>query len=610
MRKTSGSFFSEVLNCDFLNSKNSITAKTPNFPSPLISKTGNKKSSLFYNTHSYPTKVPVEDICEYVERHTKPGDVIMDPFCGSGMTALATKLMGRNGYFSDLGTLAMHLTFNHVRECDTKALKTSADLILNELRQNDNPYAFTYGKSNLELKTVIFSSVSECLRCNDEIAFWDVAIDPQTFDLKKEKKCPSCNSDLDRSEKKSIYYSPVQFTYGTFEAKSYKHSAATPKLLQTTDFHLPKKWRLSVPDIKVGENREMYIRSALKLHGIDKLSDFYTPRNLYALDKLYRLINQVSNIRIRSVLMLAFTNTCWHGSKMRRFNNRGGHRPLTGTLYVPQLISEGNVYDIFDRKIRTLMRYYSEISKNKNSNWHHLAQTSATDLSHIKDNTVDYIFTDPPFGSNIFYADCNFLSEAWLGELTDTSKEAVVNKSLKKSSGGKSLNDYQLLLQSSFKEMSRVLKRGATGHIVFNNTEGEVWSSVIEAIEEGGLKLKKTHALDKIQKSVKGNKAANGKENVATIDLVLEFQNTKSYLRTASAKKSISHTELPKVVARIYPEFMKDASFDDQEFIDANFFSFFMAHCHTKRIDTSNINFQDVKKALKLSSESGDLLTA
>jgi hypothetical protein len=37
---------------------------------------------------------------------------------------------------------------------------------------------------------------------------------------------------------------------------------------------------------------------------------------------------------------------------------------------------------------------------------------------------VDCIFTDPPFGENIYYADLNYLVESWHGVRTDSGPEA------------------------------------------------------------------------------------------------------------------------------------------------------------------------------------------
>lgn len=76
----------------------------------------------------------------------------------------------------------------------------------------------------------------------------------------------------------------------------------------------------------------------------------------------------------------------------------------------------------------------------------------------IGDKSIDYIFTDPPFGENIYYADLNFLVEAWHGVMTATANEAIVDRAKKKG-----LNEYQELMKRCFKEYHRVLKPGRSG---------------------------------------------------------------------------------------------------------------------------------------------------
>ena len=162
----------------------------------------------------------------------------------------------------------------------------------------------------------------------------------------------------------------------------------------------------------------------------------------------------VDDDRVKRALAFAFTNTAWHGTRMRRFNARGGQRPLTGTLYIPQLSSEANVLEVMRNKIAQLERYYRNFQPH-GVEAPSLVLGSATDLSDIPDGSVDYIFTDPPFGSNIFYSDCNLIWESWLGRLTDAAREAVVNRSLTVAKGGKSLEDYDALISAAMREMAR-----------------------------------------------------------------------------------------------------------------------------------------------------------
>lgn len=62
-------------------------------------------------------------------------------------------------------------------------------------------------------------------------------------------------------------------------------------------------------------------------------------------------------------------------------------------------------------------------------------------------NSIDYVFTDPPFGGNLNYSELNFIWESWLRVRTNNTSEAIINDTQKKG-----LNEYQALMEQSFKE--------------------------------------------------------------------------------------------------------------------------------------------------------------
>src|SRR5262249_15717668 len=78
---------------------------------PLVRQMRGVKSTPIYLAHSYPTKVPPEAIVPYIEHYTAPGQVVLDPFAGSGMTGVAARLAGRHALLNDLGVGAAHLAF-------------------------------------------------------------------------------------------------------------------------------------------------------------------------------------------------------------------------------------------------------------------------------------------------------------------------------------------------------------------------------------------------------------------------------------------------------------------------------------------------------------------
>ena len=122
--------------------------------------------------------------------------------------------------------------------------------------------------------------------------------------------------------------------------------------------------------------------------------------------------------------------------------------------------------------------------------------TADCTCSGVPPGSVDYIFTDPPFGENIYYADLNFLVESWHGVLTDPESEAIVDKAKKKTAA-----DYQELMRRCFEEYHRVLKPGRWMTVVFSNSKNAIWRAIQEAMGTAGFVIADVRTLDKKQGS-------------------------------------------------------------------------------------------------------------
>jgi len=517
------------------------------------------RNSTFYLAHSYHTKVPPEAITPFIEHYTKPGDVILDPFCGSGMTGVAASLAGRRAILNDLSPAAVHLAWNHTRPCDPEAL--AAGLAVLDARLGDT-FRSLYGTRDDHgqpalIHWTLWSTRHTCLYCKQMFALWDV-MDRASGRLGSSIQCPRCQKNIRRTELSTIDSVPAWIAYETAGGKR-REKAATAEDIELAKAPGTEGVGLWHPHIPIGPEREMYIRCALHLRGISTIADFYTPRNLQALSLLWQAIMGVADDRIRRALAFAFTNTAWHGTRMRRFNARGGQRPLTGTLYIPQLSSEANVLEVFRNKVAQLQRYYRAFQPH-GVPVPAIRLGSATALSGIPDGSIDYVFTDPPFGSNIFYADCNLIWESWLGRLTDMSDEAVVNRSLPADKGGKSLGAYSDLMGGAMREIARVLKPDGWATVVFHNTDAAVWQAIRDAAEQAGFSFHEAASLDRRQQSHKGYKGRSGEEDVAHFDVVFNLRKAAvgdAALRPRAKRAPKPHLDLRQLVAAI----MKDSRF-------------------------------------------------
>jgi DNA modification methylase len=127
-----------------------------------------------------------------------------------------------------------------------------------------------------------------------------------------------------------------------------------------------------------------------------------------------------------------------------------------------------------------------------------LCQVLSAENNKISANTVDYIFTDPPFGANIMYSELSFLWESWLKIKTNNKEEAIEN-----SSQYKTLFDYQEIMQRCFAEYYRILKPGKWMTVEFSNTGAAVWNGIQTSIQKAGFVIANVAALDKQQGSFK-----------------------------------------------------------------------------------------------------------
>lgn len=506
------------------------------------------RNSAFYNAHSYHTKVPPESIKHFIEHYSKPGDVVLDPFCGSGMTGVASALAGRKTILNDLSPAAMHLAWNHSQPCDPDMLFETfvslesrvVDEIAKLYRTKDNQ-----GRPAL-IHWTLWSVKHRCTECTNSFLLWDV-MERDTGRLGREIACPHCQVKLKRSNLENLGSVPAWMSYQDEKGKRHEKSPSDDDIAHAMSIERESitQW---YPKVDVDSGREMYIRCALQHQGIKSVADFYTPRNLQALALIWEAINQIKDERYKRVMAFAFTNTAWHGTRMRRFNARGGQRPLTGTLYIPQLSSEANVLEVMRNKIKQLARYYTAYSPST-QDMPKLLLGSATELKQVRDNSIDYIFTDPPFGSNIFYADCNLIWESWLGRITDVSKEAVMNRSLKFAQGGKTLEDYAGLMRQSMKEMARVLKPDGWATIVFHNSEASVWQALRDAAIEAGFDFHEASSLDRKHLSHKGYKGRSEKENVAHYDVVFNLRKREHVKTSLPGMSGRSKVKLEELIA-------------------------------------------------------------
>ncbi|OAA30192.1 DNA methylase [Kosmotoga arenicorallina S304] len=518
---------------------------------PFAADVSEGKNDPIYNAHSYHTKVPHKAIMRYILHYTEPGDIVFDGFCGTGMTGVAAQMCGdkktveslgytvledgkildengkafsklgaRYAILNDLSPAATFIAYNYNTPIDAEAFEREAKRILEEVEAEcgwmyltlHNPTPDQIQKAVEMLKTkgkgfkednilpwgkinyTVWSDVFTCPECSGEVVFWEAAVDKDQGKVLTEFQCPHCGATLVKRKLERV----METKYDKAIGQTIKQAKQMPVLINYTfrkkrfektpdDFDLALIEHIETSDIPYWYPTNRVPKGdktgdPLKL-GITHVHHFYTKRNLWVLASIFSKISSPE-------FLLLFNSQLINISKLNRY--RPGvsfpYNPLSGTLYIGSQVSESSVFTAYRNKIKKLQKAFSEIKEIN------IVNVSSAENQQLSEVSVDYIFTDPPFGGNLMYSELNFLWEAWLKVFTNNKPEAIINKVQRKG-----LLEYQELMTRCFKEYYRVLKPGRWMTVEFHNSQNSVWNAIQEAIQRAGFVIADVSTLDKHQ---------------------------------------------------------------------------------------------------------------
>jgi len=465
--------------------------------------------------HAYHTKVPHPAIMRYILHYTQPGDTVFDGFCGTGMTGVAANMCGvasdvnslglskakvgvRHGICSDLSPIASLISAAYTSKFNSIKFKKNAESILEQV---ESEYGWMYdikvdGKP-AKMNYVIWSDVFICHSCGEEIVLWDQAVDLEGETMNDEFCCPHCGASCSKKNMKKAWetvFDPIAKETSSMNKRvpvrvNYTSGGKRREVdISHVDFESKKIEAIDIsgyPSTKLvdGFNTSQPINS----NGVTYTHQFYSKRNFIYLNRIRELVK--GDIFLETWLTSALQNA----SNMYKFrmDRKGGI--LNGTLFIPSLTIEQNPYRLLKAKINDFTAIAYQTRGNAV-----VGVSSATALSNIKDNSIDYMFIDPPFGANIMYSELSSIWESYIGVFTNNKEEAIIN-----SYQNKTLFDYQELMNHSLKEFYRILKPGKWLTMEFSNTSAAVWNSIQNALQGVGFVVVNVAALDKKQGSFK-----------------------------------------------------------------------------------------------------------
>jgi 16S rRNA G966 N2-methylase RsmD len=436
-----------------------------------------KSHTSMYLMHKYWARKPHNVVAEYIKVYSKPNDIVLDPFSGSGVTAIESLKLKRKAIAIDLDPLA-----NFIARCTLLPL---------DLKEFSRVFQ-KIGKKTKETINTLY--LTKCVKCKKEVIAEAIIWGKDT--------------------PKEIRYS-CDCENGTQWKEMTKDDYKILKKIEKRDIPY---WY---------PQNELIWNTRVNVHKGTRVSDLFTRRNLIALSMIYHELEAIRDKTIKELMQFTFSSALPQASKMVFIIKQRGRKSgktveekkevgswATRGYWVPSEYFEINAWNCFEERFKKIVRGKEESNKlieiyNEGKEFSDLDNKanilfltrSSLDLSNIPSNSVDYIFTDPPYGDSVPYLELDYMWNSWLKFSVNFEDEIIISNSPVRN---KNFELYDKMLKVAFREVFRVLKSGKYLTVTFHNTDIKVWKSIISAVTYGGFDLEKITYQPPARPSAKG----------------------------------------------------------------------------------------------------------
>ena len=419
--------------------------------------------------HRYYARKPSNIVSAYIQAYSQANETVLDMFSGSGVTGIESIRLDRNAHVVDLSPLSAFLSRVTATQIDTAKLEKAFKRIEKAVKTEiESLYATT------------------CPDTGDRVV-------PTHFVWAGPKNKPN-----------EARISKVWYEIGDYKAER----GATPSEQKQADETKKRHGEVWIPSTKLSYAEKEFQKSNV----LKTVAELHCSRALLALGLLRNAIQKEKNVALRECLMLAFTAALQQTSRLVIvISNRGSKGGKKGkstrsvevgswgrpSYWYPEDHFEVNVWNTFENRFKKALRGKKQIAeelqgtrvvdgKGRSTDCPtlYLHTASATHLSMLADSSIDYIFTDPPYGGAIQYIELGTMWTAWMDKEVDATQEITINPRQ-----GKGATEFESMIHEAFCEAHRVLKTGRWMHVTFHSKHFDIWSAILRAIVQAGFHL-------------------------------------------------------------------------------------------------------------------------
>lgn len=431
-----------------------------------------KSHPSHYMMHKYWGRKPHNVVSDYILNFTKPGETILDPFMGSGVVVIESLKNKRKAIGIDLNPMACFITKNTIDSINLDDFEKTFDYIY---KKNYTKFSKLYN--------------TRCPKCGSISPFENSIWENENFS-KIKGLCNNCGKFTKKAE--------------MYDQNIIKESIKI--------FHkLDKENKIFYPKDQ--------ILKFVKRNGKARLNEFFTERSLVILGSIIKDINKIKDINTKNLILLCFTSMLPNVSNMipgdsETVNGKSGW--VISKLWVPKIHTEKNIFNSFKNRFQKIKTGKQELFTTFEPKDAKIFNIDSTNLEKIKSKSIDYIFTDPPYGDSIAYFGLSMFWNAWLKNKVDYENEIIYDPYR-----DKKYDDYGLRMKKVYSELYRVLKDKKYMSFTFHNRNLNIWKAVMDAVTGAGFHL--VNIVYQEQAVASGTQGIN-KKNTLRGDFIYNFQ--------------------------------------------------------------------------------------
>lgn len=446
-----------------------------------------------YSLHKYWAKKPFNVVNALIQKYSKKNEIVLDPFCGSGISLIESLNSNRKAIGIDINPAAIFITKEILVKNEIRSIEKEFQKIQQDCEEKINNLYLVHRNGHSFVGSHFIWAKGKLI----EIRHYD----------KKKRWINVRPKRTDTTKAMSFSYSKIRHFY-------------------------PKD--------------RLFHNSKINADSNTRICDLFTPRNTYALSFLLNRINKIKNRNIRDLFRFCFSSSLGQTSKMvfvlnhRKSENGKKKRKIRRQIgswvigyWTPKEHFELNVWDCFIRRYYKILnakieqqnqskepKFVSNFKDLRTGNLFLIKNSALKALKKIPSNSIDYVLADPPHGNRIPYLELSMMWNSWLRNKVNYNDEIVISSAKGRK---KDADNYNLLLGKTLKEIVRVLKPKRYFTLMFNAQDHKTWLDLFNNFKKSGLKIDELSSIGYSHKSVVQKNRDHGLKH----DFLLTFKKVK-----------------------------------------------------------------------------------